>query len=304
MLVYLRGHEGRGIGLANKIRAYALQDHGLDTVEANTHLGFAPDGRDYAVAARILSWFGIRTLELMTNNPAKTEALRRFGLEVARARADRGGSQPAQCRLPRDQAPQAGARIRSARRHRGGCAMSVEPGLASRRGVAFDGTAPRLALVGSRFNEAVVEGLARGVDEWLGENGIAIHAADRFEAPGAWELPLIGQTLARSGRYDGVICLGCVIKGDTAHFEFISLGAAVGLMQASLASEVPIAFGVLTTYTDAQAAARSRADAHNKGREAAAACVGSALVLAKIRGGAGVKGCSFLKERTKELLFV
>ena len=83
VLVYLRGHEGRGIGLANKIRAYALQDRGLDTVEANTHLGFAPDGRDYAVAADILAALGVETLELMTNNPAKTEALRRHGLRVS-----------------------------------------------------------------------------------------------------------------------------------------------------------------------------------------------------------------------------
>ena len=161
--------------------------------------------------------------------------------------------------------------------------MSVQPGLASRSRVTVDGAPPRLALVGSQFNEAVTDGLANGVDEWLGENGIAIAEADRFQAPGAFELPLIAQTLARTGRYDGVICLGCVIKGDTAHFEFISLGATVGLMQASLASEVPIAFGLLTTYTNEQAVARSRADAHNKGREAAAACLGSLHVLARIR---------------------
>ena len=79
-----------------------------------------------------------------------------------------------------------------------------------------------------------------------------------------------------------MICLGCVIKGDTAHFEFISLGATVGIMQASLATAVPISFGVLTTYNDEQATARSRDDAHNKGREAAAACLESAQILAGI----------------------
>ncbi len=160
--------------------------------------------------------------------------------------------------------------------------MSVQPGLAVRSRFTFDERPPRLAVVSSQFNETVTGGLASGVHEWLGENGIRIDEADRFDAPGAFELPLIAQTLAKSGRYDGVICLGCVIKGDTAHFEFISLGATVGLMQASLASEVPIAFGVLTTYTNEQAVARSRADAHNKGREAAAACVGSLHVLARI----------------------
>jgi len=142
---------------------------------------------------------------------------------------------------------------------------------------------PRLALVVSRFNEPVTGGLRRGALEWLGEHGVGIDEADRFDSPGAFELPLLAQTLAKSRRYDGVICLGCVIKGDTAHFEFISLGATVGLMQAMLATEVPIAFGVLTTYTQEQATVRSADDAHNKGREAAAACLDSLATLQRIR---------------------
>ena len=101
--------------------------------------------------------------------------------------------------------------------------------------------------------------------------------------PVAFEIPLLAQTLAKTGRYAGVICLGCVIKGDTAHFEFISLGAATGLMQATLATGVPITFGILTTYTDEQALIRSRDDAANKGREAAAACVEALATLDKIK---------------------
>jgi 6,7-dimethyl-8-ribityllumazine synthase len=130
---------------------------------------------------------------------------------------------------------------------------------------------PRLAILVSRFNTAVTHGLRDGALAWLEEHGIT--DAELFEAPGAFELPLMAQSLARTLRYEGIICLGCVIKGDTAHFEFISLGATIGLMQAQLATGVPIAFGVLTTYDEEQAAARSRNDAHNKGREAAAACV-------------------------------
>lgn len=127
-------------------------------------------------------------------------------------------------------------------------------------------------------------GAARLLDELgLAENGLAIEEADRFAAPGAFEMPLLAQALAETRRYAGIICLGCVIKGDTAHFEFISLGTTVGIMQASLATRTPIAFGILTTYTEDQAVARSRrADAHNKGREAAAACVASARLLAQI----------------------
>ena len=140
----------------------------------------------------------------------------------------------------------------------------------------------RFAIVVSRFNEEVTGGLLRGTKQYLGEKGIMIAAEDLFHAPGAFEIPLIAQKLAQTKLYSGVICLGCVIKGDTAHFEFISLGATIGLVQASLATETPITFGILTTYTDDQAHARSRDDAHNKGREAAAACLESSQILARI----------------------
>ena len=82
-LIYLRGQEGRGIGLANKIRAYALQDQGHDTVEANTALGFPPDARDYGVAGQILRTLGISRLRLLSNNPAKVLSLEQFGIHVA-----------------------------------------------------------------------------------------------------------------------------------------------------------------------------------------------------------------------------
>ena len=142
---------------------------------------------------------------------------------------------------------------------------------------------PRLAIVMSRFNSEVTSGLLNGSIAYLAEQGIALAAPDIYHAPGAFEIPLIAKTLAKSGRYDGVICLGCVIKGDTAHFEYISLGATMGLMTASLETGVPLTFGILTTYSDEQAVVRSRDDAHNKGREAAAACVESLETLSAIR---------------------
>lgn len=144
----------------------------------------------------------------------------------------------------------------------------------------FSADAPkRIAIVVSRFNEDVTSGLLLGARAELRESGIEVPDDAVFEAPGAFEIPLIAQSLARSGHFDGVVCLGCVIKGDTAHFEYISNAASMGLMTASLATSVPLAFGILTTYTEEQAVLRSRDDAHNKGREAAAACVASLVTL-------------------------
>jgi len=134
----------------------------------------------------------------------------------------------------------------------------------------------------SRFNEKITSGLLRGARAYLVEQNVDVAEADVIGAPGAFETPLIAQALARSGRYDGVVCLGCVIKGDTAHFEFISLGASIGLVTASLSTQTPITFGILTTYTEDQAEERSRDDAQNKGREAAAACLETVLTLRKI----------------------
>jgi 6,7-dimethyl-8-ribityllumazine synthase len=143
--------------------------------------------------------------------------------------------------------------------------------------------APRYAILISRYHREVTEGMLEGAQAYLAEQGARVRDEDVFDAPGAFEMPLLAQELARTGRYAGVICLGCVIKGDTAHFEFISLGAATGIMQGMLATRTPIAFGILTTYTDEQALTRARPGPENKGREAASACHEAARALVVIR---------------------
>jgi len=140
----------------------------------------------------------------------------------------------------------------------------------------------RFAIILSQFNKEINLGLLEGAKAYLKEQNVPEDRIEVFSAPGAFEIPLLAKKIAKTDRFAGVICLGTVIKGDTAHFEFISLGAAVGMMQASLETEVPISFGVLTTYTEEQAQVRSQKDEHNKGKEAASACYQLVLELKKI----------------------
>lgn len=130
-----------------------------------------------------------------------------------------------------------------------------------------------IAIVVSRFNPEVTTGLQKGAMETLMANGFKEENITILHVPGAFEIPLAAKQLCRSGKYCGVICLGAVIKGDTAHFEYISESVAYGLMKLNLEMDVPVSFGVLTCYNDEQAEKRSADDEHNKGREAAAAVI-------------------------------
>jgi len=145
-----------------------------------------------------------------------------------------------------------------------------------------EGAEIRIAIVVSRFNEKVTSGLLKGALACLKEQGVSVKEENIIAAPGAFEIPLIAQTLALSGQVDGVVCLGCVIKGDTAHFEYISQSASLGLMNASLTSGVPLSFGILSTYNEEQAITRSLDDARNKGREAAMACLDTLETIRRI----------------------
>lgn len=128
-----------------------------------------------------------------------------------------------------------------------------------------------IAIVVSRFNPEVTTGLQKGAMETLMANGFKEENITILNVPGAFEIPLAAKQLCRSGKYCGVICLGAVIKGDTAHFEYISESVAFGLMKLNLEMDIPVSFGVLTCYNDEQAEKRSADDEHNKGREAASA---------------------------------
>jgi 6,7-dimethyl-8-ribityllumazine synthase len=128
--------------------------------------------------------------------------------------------------------------------------------------------APRIAIIVSRFNRAVTDNLLQGAREAAKEAGVTIAAADVYPVPGAFELPLVAQAVARSGHYAGIVCLGAVIRGETPHFDYVCAEAAAGIQRVALESGLPVAFGVLTTDTVDQAMARAGGDVGNKGREA------------------------------------
>ena len=137
----------------------------------------------------------------------------------------------------------------------------------------------RFAIVVSRFNEEITAGLLAGAREALAEAGVRDDAVAVFHVPGAFEIPLAAVRAAESGEFAAVICLGCLIKGETMHFEYIAEAVAHGIMRAGMETGVPVTFGVLTTLTDAQAEARAAVGAGNKGREAAFAALDMTRLL-------------------------
>jgi 6,7-dimethyl-8-ribityllumazine synthase len=131
----------------------------------------------------------------------------------------------------------------------------------------------RAAIVVSRFNDLVTDRLLTGALETLKRHGVPDGNVTVARVPGSFEIPLVAQQLAKSGKFAMVICLGAVIQGETTHHEYINHQMAAGIMQASLDSGIPIAFGVLTCQTMDQALDRAGGKAGNKGTEAALAAI-------------------------------
>lgn len=142
-----------------------------------------------------------------------------------------------------------------------------------------EGAGRRIAVVAARFNEAVTTKLLEGALAGLAKHGVAPDCVDVAWVPGAFEIPLAARRFAATGAYDAVICLGAVIRGETAHFELVANEAARGVAQVSLDTEVPIIFEVLATETLAQAEARAGGAHGNKGWEAAEAALEMASLL-------------------------
>lgn len=147
---------------------------------------------------------------------------------------------------------------------------------------ALTGQGLRFAIAVSRFNELITSKLLAAATDALVRHGVADRDIDAAWVPGAFELPLAAQKLAESGRYAGVIALGCVIRGATAHFDYVAGEAAKGLGQVALKTGVPVSFGVLTTDTIEQALERAGTKAGNKGWDAAMTALEMANLLRSV----------------------
>lgn len=147
----------------------------------------------------------------------------------------------------------------------------------------------RFGIVVSRFNALVTGRLLDGAVDCLLRHGASEDSLTTVYCPGAFEIPQVAQQMARSGRFDGVICLGCVIRGDTPHFDYIAAEVAKGIGQIALQTNIPTAFGVLTTDTLEQALERAGAKAGNKGWDAAITAIELVQLSRALQGGPAEK---------------
>ena len=245
---------------ATSCAAYSCRTQGRDTVDANLELGLPVDSREYGIGAQILVDLGITTMRLITNNPAKYGGLEGFGLEIVERVPLGHGAEPREHPLP---AHQARAHGPPARGPRG--LDSVAPMGANSAGsrAASGRELRRHAACASRSSAAASttsspSGCSTGAGAASLRHGVADDDVTVAWVPGAFEIPLAAKALApRRATFDAVICLGAVIRGDTAHYEYVAGQCAAGIPRAPLDTGVPVVFGVLTTDTIEQAIERA-----------------------------------------------
>lgn len=146
----------------------------------------------------------------------------------------------------------------------------------------YDAAGLRVAIVASRFNETIARRLADGARDCLVRHGVRDDDVALAWVPGAFELPAAARRFAASGEVDAVVCVGVVVRGETAHFEYVAGAAATGIASVGAETGVPVTFGVLTTETTEQASERAGGKAGNKGWEAALAAIEMASLLASL----------------------
>lgn len=149
------------------------------------------------------------------------------------------------------------------------------------------GSGLRFAIIASRFNELISSKLIDGAKDVLLRHDVRHQDIDIYWTPGAWEQPLVAKEIALSGKYDAIVSIGAVIRGDTTHHEYVSAEASKGLASVGLEHRIPVAFGILTCDNLEQALLRSGSKAGNKGADAALAALETANLLREVRGDRG-----------------
>ena len=217
VVLYVRGHEGRGIGLLHKLQAYQLQDLGRDTVDANLDLGLPADARDYGTGAQILYDLGVRSMRLLTNNPAKRAGLEGYGLTVIGREAMPVRAHPENVRYLRTKRDRMGHLLDARRVGRGRKGWRRWRGSGHRECPRWTPTGLRRAWwrrAGTRAGRPHAgPGVARRPRR-AGSTDVVV-----ARVAGSVELPVVAQALAR--RCDAVVALGVVVRGDTAHFDYV-----------------------------------------------------------------------------------
>jgi 6,7-dimethyl-8-ribityllumazine synthase len=148
----------------------------------------------------------------------------------------------------------------------------------------FDVGQIHVAVIAARWNSEVTDGLLKGAVGALGRHGILSSSIEVFRVPGAFELPLASQRAARTGRFSAVIALGCVIRGDTPHFDYVCSETSRGIGEVSLSENLPVAFGLLTTDNLEQSLDRAGDNYENKGEEAALTVLEMLTMLSQMEG--------------------
>ena len=258
VLLYL-SQEGRGIGLLNKLRAYKLQEEGLDTVDANLKLGLPADLRDYGIGAQILVDLGLSSIRILTNNPKKIHGLEGYGLSVSEqvpiqsvpnphnedylnAKRDKLGHILHHQGLPFDE-----QMIHEEQVQDSGSELTHRPRTRSGGAMAFLSEDQRellgrseWAICVATFYEDLAERLIAGALQGFADGGVSPASVQTFEVPGAFELPFAAKACAESGRFAGVACLGVVIRGETDHYDFVCGESARGIQDVQLETGVPV----------------------------------------------------------------
>jgi 6,7-dimethyl-8-ribityllumazine synthase len=146
----------------------------------------------------------------------------------------------------------------------------------------FSSPAGRFAIVAARFNAFIVDQLTAGATDAFHRHGVGEDRIDIVRVPGSFEIPLVAHKLGKSGKYAAVLCLGCIIRGETGHYDHVAGGTTSGIASAAISTGVPVIFGVLTTETLEQAIHRAGAKAGNKGFEAAVTAIEMVNLLQKL----------------------